>query len=285
MRKNPKPAPLPLRTCHFSVTPFFCQLPPGSFCGHADTVPESGSCFGTVATPYRLDIFLVEQLVIRSSSRGCPVYRRTQAAIRSASSVTRRLGRSPNKQSDSTWPWPSANAGRSVTSVGKSTRPVPPLHVRPTRSRKIPARRCRVRRAAAVQDHYVLKFLGLERRVQGTRTPPGDFAYLHGFFLEFGPELALVGDECAITVGNDTFSVDLQFFHRRRQCLVSMGAEDRPVQARIRRRVPVLLLRHFLLSCTHFEQEETEVTEDEGLCSLCSLLFRIEFAWLRPSKR
>lgn len=38
----------------------------------------------------------------------------------------------------------------------------------------------------------------------------------------------------------------------------------------------VLLVRDFLFSCEHFEQEETETTErTPALCSLCFLLFRL----------
>jgi len=40
--------------------------------------------------------------------------------------------------------------------------------------------------------------------------------------LEFGRDLTFVGDEYAITVGNDTFYIDLLFFHRRLQCLLSV---------------------------------------------------------------
>jgi predicted nuclease of restriction endonuclease-like (RecB) superfamily len=37
--------------------------------------------------------------------------------------------------------------------------------------------------------------------------------------LEFGRDLTFVGDEYAITVGNDTFCIDLLFFHRRLRCI------------------------------------------------------------------
>jgi hypothetical protein len=38
----------------------------------------------------------------------------------------------------------------------------------------------------------------------------------------FGKELTFVGEEYTITVGHDTFSIDLLFFHRRLQCLIAV---------------------------------------------------------------
>ena len=39
---------------------------------------------------------------------------------------------------------------------------------------------------------------------------------MRDFFLEFGKDLTFVGEEYPLTVGNDTFYIDLLFFHRRR---------------------------------------------------------------------
>lgn len=72
------------------------------------------------------------------------------------------------------------------------------------------------------KDHYILEFLGLEDEYSERELRKSILANLRDFFLEFGRDLTFVGDEYAITVGNDTFYIDLLFFHRRLQCLVSV---------------------------------------------------------------
>jgi len=72
------------------------------------------------------------------------------------------------------------------------------------------------------KDHYILEFLGLEDEHSERELRKAILANLRDFFLEFGRDLTFVGDEYAITVGNDTFYIDLLFFHRRLQCLVSV---------------------------------------------------------------
>ncbi len=72
------------------------------------------------------------------------------------------------------------------------------------------------------KDHYVLEFLGLNEEHSERELRKSILANLRDFFLEFGRDLTFVGDEYAITVGNDTFYIDLLFFHRRLQCLVSV---------------------------------------------------------------
>jgi hypothetical protein len=47
-------------------------------------------------------------------------------------------------------------------------------------------------------------------------------ANLRALFLELGRDFALVGEEYPLTVGKDTFRVDLLFYHRRLQCLVAV---------------------------------------------------------------
>lgn len=47
-------------------------------------------------------------------------------------------------------------------------------------------------------------------------------AVLSDNFLEFGRDLTFVGEEYPLTVGNDTFSIDLLFYHRRLQCLIAV---------------------------------------------------------------
>jgi predicted nuclease of restriction endonuclease-like (RecB) superfamily len=72
------------------------------------------------------------------------------------------------------------------------------------------------------KDHYILEFLGLTDEHSERELRQAVLANLRDFFLEFGRDLTFVGDEYAITVGNDTFYIDLLFFHRRLQCLLGV---------------------------------------------------------------
>lgn len=72
------------------------------------------------------------------------------------------------------------------------------------------------------KDHYVLEFLGLENEHSEQQLRHAILANLRDFFLEFGRDLTFVGEEYPLTVGADTFYIDLLFFHRRLQCLVAV---------------------------------------------------------------
>lgn len=72
------------------------------------------------------------------------------------------------------------------------------------------------------KDHYILEFLGLEDEHTERELRQTILANLRDFFLEFGRDLTFVGEEFAITVGNDTFYIDLLFFNRRLQCLLAV---------------------------------------------------------------
>ncbi|MBI4195276.1 MAG: DUF1016 domain-containing protein [Betaproteobacteria bacterium] len=71
------------------------------------------------------------------------------------------------------------------------------------------------------KDHYVLDFLGLEESHTEFQLRKAMLANLRDLFLELGRDFALIGEEYPVTVGDDTFRVDLLFFHRRLQCLVA----------------------------------------------------------------
>ncbi len=71
-------------------------------------------------------------------------------------------------------------------------------------------------------DHYVLEFLGLEEQHSEQQLRQAILANLRDFFLEFGRDLTFVGEEYPLNVGNDTFHIDLLFFHRHLQCLVAV---------------------------------------------------------------
>jgi len=72
------------------------------------------------------------------------------------------------------------------------------------------------------KDHYVLEFLGLEDEHSEKELRKAILGNLRDFFLEFGKDLTFVGEEYPLTVGADTFYIDLLFFHRRLQCLISV---------------------------------------------------------------
>lgn len=72
------------------------------------------------------------------------------------------------------------------------------------------------------KDHYILEFLGLEDEHTERELRKAIRANLRQFFLEFGRDLTLVGEEFPLTIDGDTFRIDLLFFHRRPQCLIAV---------------------------------------------------------------
>ncbi len=66
------------------------------------------------------------------------------------------------------------------------------------------------------KDHYVLEFLALSDEYSEQELRKAILANLRDFFLEFGKELTFVGEEYPLTIGGETFFIDLLFFHRRR---------------------------------------------------------------------
>ncbi|MCA9185436.1 MAG: DUF1016 family protein [Planctomycetales bacterium] len=68
----------------------------------------------------------------------------------------------------------------------------------------------------------MLEFLGLQDDYSEQELRHAILANLRDFFLEFGRDLTFVGEEYPLTVGNDTFYVDLLFFDRRLQCLIAV---------------------------------------------------------------
>ncbi len=72
------------------------------------------------------------------------------------------------------------------------------------------------------KDHYVLDFLGLDEQHTERQLRKAMLANVRDLFLEFGREFTLVGEEHPITVGNETYRIDLLLFHRGLQCLVTV---------------------------------------------------------------
>ncbi len=76
------------------------------------------------------------------------------------------------------------------------------------------------------RDHYVLEFLGLTQQHSERELRRSILANLRDFFLEFGRDFTFVGEEYPLTIGSDTFSIDLLFFHRRLQCLIAIELKN-----------------------------------------------------------
>jgi predicted nuclease of restriction endonuclease-like (RecB) superfamily len=72
------------------------------------------------------------------------------------------------------------------------------------------------------KDHYVLDFLGLEEQHTERQLRQAMLANVRDLFLEFGREFTLAGEEYPLTIGNDTYRIDLLLFHRGLQCLVAV---------------------------------------------------------------
>jgi predicted nuclease of restriction endonuclease-like (RecB) superfamily len=72
------------------------------------------------------------------------------------------------------------------------------------------------------KDHYVLEFLGLAGEHSEQQLRKAVLHNLRDFFLEFGRDFTLVGEEYPLAVGAETFHIDLLFFHRRLRCLVAV---------------------------------------------------------------
>lgn len=72
------------------------------------------------------------------------------------------------------------------------------------------------------KDHYVLEFLGLAEEHSEKELRKAILGNLRDFFLEFGKDLSFVGEEYPVTVGGESFYIDLLFYHRRLQCLIAI---------------------------------------------------------------
>lgn len=72
------------------------------------------------------------------------------------------------------------------------------------------------------RDHYVLDFLGLEEQHTERQLRKALLGNVRDLFLEFGREFALVGEEYPLTIGDETYRIDLLLFHRGLQCLVAL---------------------------------------------------------------
>ena len=72
------------------------------------------------------------------------------------------------------------------------------------------------------KDEYALGFLGLKDPFSEKDLRKAIVGNLKEFFLEFGRYFTFVGEEYPIAVGNETYRVDLLFYHRLLKCLVAV---------------------------------------------------------------
>jgi len=73
-----------------------------------------------------------------------------------------------------------------------------------------------------LKDKSILEFPGLSETFSEKELRKAIFDNLRDFFLEFGKNLSFVGEEYPVVVDNETFRIDLLFFHRELSCLVAI---------------------------------------------------------------
>ena len=71
-----------------------------------------------------------------------------------------------------------------------------------------------------LRDEYILEFLDLSETFSEKELRKAILENLRKFFLEFGKNLTFVGEEYPLMVDDETFRIDLLFFHRELKCLV-----------------------------------------------------------------
>ena len=71
------------------------------------------------------------------------------------------------------------------------------------------------------RDNYMLDFLSLSKEHSEKDLRKRIVGHLKEFVIEFGKDFALVGEEYRVQVGTKDFYIDLLFFHRGLQCLVT----------------------------------------------------------------
>lgn len=77
------------------------------------------------------------------------------------------------------------------------------------------------------KDSYVFEFLDLPIPHKEKDLQQALVASLKDFILELGVGFTYLGQEYRLQVGNDDFSIDLLFFHRKLQCLVAFELKNR----------------------------------------------------------
>ena len=71
-----------------------------------------------------------------------------------------------------------------------------------------------------IKDPVVLEFLGLKDEYSESELEEALIKHLESFLLELGSDLAFIGRQKRLRIGDQWFRVDLLFFHRRLRCLM-----------------------------------------------------------------
>jgi len=71
-----------------------------------------------------------------------------------------------------------------------------------------------------IKDPFVLEFLGLKDEYSENDLEDALIHQLENFLLELGGEFTFIGRQRRLRIGDEWYSVDLLFYHRRLRCLV-----------------------------------------------------------------
>ena len=71
------------------------------------------------------------------------------------------------------------------------------------------------------KDSYLLDFLDLPERHSEKNLQKGLVTDLKRFLAELGRDFCYVGEQYPVQVGNEDFFIDLLFYHRELQCLIT----------------------------------------------------------------
>ncbi len=74
-------------------------------------------------------------------------------------------------------------------------------------------------------DSYVIEFLDLPKNFKESDLRKGLIQNMKDFILEVGKDFTFIDEEYRVQVGGEDFRIDLLFFHRGLQCLVSKDDE------------------------------------------------------------
>ena len=72
------------------------------------------------------------------------------------------------------------------------------------------------------KDKVYLEMLGLPLEYKETKLRKEIIAHMKDFILEMGKDFLFIDDEHRVTVGSNTFKVDLLFYHRLLQCMIAI---------------------------------------------------------------
>lgn len=95
-----------------------------------------------------------------------------------------------------------------------------------------------------LKDPYNFDFLTLAKDAKEREIERGLLLHLRDLLLELGRGFAFVGSQVPVTVGEDTFYLDLLFYHLRLHCYFVIETKNRQIQARVGREARLLPFRN-----------------------------------------